>query len=110
MPITWPWLFTSGPPESPAWMFALVRIIPVSCSVVPEAWSLAVIICPRAVTLPAAAAGGPPRPPALPMPTTVSPTLTADESPTVTVLSPEACRSCSTAMSSLVSYPTTTAV
>ena len=36
MPMTWPAPLTSGPPESPGWMSALVWIRPVSCSEVPE--------------------------------------------------------------------------
>ena len=31
-PTIWPWLLTSGPPESPGWMSALVWISPVRCS------------------------------------------------------------------------------
>ena len=33
IPMTWPVELTSGPPDSPAAMSALISIIPVSCSV-----------------------------------------------------------------------------
>ena len=48
-------------------------------------------------------------PPALPTPTTASPTETPDESPTLAVCRPEALRSWSTATSSVGSVPTTSA-
>ena len=109
MPITWPELFTSGPPESPDTMFASTSIRPVSVSEEPVASSLAVIDRLSAVTVPGATDGVPPVPPALPMPTTPSPALTFDESPIDAVASPEASRSWMTAMSSDRSYPTTEA-
>src|SRR5215471_7055315 len=102
-PITWPCEFTSGPPESPAWMSAFVSIKPDSRSDELEPSSDAVIDWLSAVTAPAATDGVPPTPPALPMPTTLSPTRTVDESPVVAVVSPEAPDSCSTAMSWLAS-------
>src|SRR6266849_5515014 len=46
-PMTCPRALSSGPPESPAWMPALVRMSPVSCSEVPDSSSLAVIDWPR---------------------------------------------------------------
>ena len=51
MPMTWPAELTSGPPESPATMFALVWIIPCSVSdlTVPP-WSLAVMVWLSPVT------------------------------------------------------------
>src|SRR5579875_4210222 len=102
-PITSPWSFTSGPPESPGWMFAFVSISPVSCSDVPELSSDAVIDWLSAVTVPGATDGVPPTPPALPRATTLSPTLTLDESPVVAVVRPDAPDSRSTAMSWLSS-------
>ena len=54
IPITWPLSFTSGPPESPGWMSALVSMRPVRFSEVPSPWSLAVMDWPRATTLPPA--------------------------------------------------------
>ena len=73
-PRTWPEVLTSAPPESPGWMSALVSMRPLSCSDVPSPWSLAVIDWLSAVTVPPAALGVPPVPPALPTPTTSSPT------------------------------------
>ncbi len=101
MPITAPEASTSGPPESPGWTSAFTWIIPVSCSEVPEDSSLAVIDWFRAVTLPGAAVGVRPVPPALPMAVTGSPTLTVDESPSWAVDSPEALASWRTARSAL---------
>ena len=76
---------------------------PCSSSDVPFSLSIAVIDLARPVTEPAAAIGLPPRPPALPRPTTVSPTLTVDESPSGAVVMPEAPRSLITAMSCVAS-------
>ena len=90
MPMTWPCEFTSGPPESPASMLAFVSISPVSCSDEPEPSSVAVIAWLSAVTAPGATAGVPPVPPALPSATTLSPTLTVEESPVDAVVSPDA--------------------
>lgn len=68
----------------------MVRISPVRCSEAEAASSVAVIDSLRPVTLPAATAGVPPLPPALPRAITFSPTVTFDELPSVTVLSPDA--------------------
>ncbi len=95
----WPWPFTSGPPESPAWMLAFVSSRPVSCSEEPEDSSDAVIDWLSAVIVPGATDGVPPTPPALPSAVTLSPTPTVPESPVVAVVSPDAPESCSTAMS-----------
>src|SRR6266545_2626271 len=76
IPMTCPELSTSGPPESPA----------------TTDWS-------TAVTDPVAYDGVPPAPPALPTAATLSPTWTAEELPSVTVASPDAPASCSTATS-----------
>ena len=91
-------------------MSALVSMRPLSCSDVPSPSSLAVIDWFNAVTVPPAALGVPPVPPAFPMPTTSSPTETFDEFPRVAVCRPEALCSCRTAMSLVRSYPTTLAV
>ena len=74
MPMTWPEVLTSEPPESPGWMPALVSIRPVRFSELPPPSSLAVIDWFRAVIDPPAALGVPPVPPALPTPTTAWPT------------------------------------
>ena len=109
-PITWPELLIKAPPESPGWMLASVWIRPVSCSLVPLLSSWARIVCPRLVTWPLALIGTPPTPPALPSPTTVSPTCTRDESPMAAVLRAEAPCSLMTPMSWTRSYPITEAV
>jgi len=70
-------------------MSALLSMRPLSCSELAPS-SLAVIDWLRAVTEPVAVLGVPPVPPALPMPTMASPTLTDDELPRLTVVSPEA--------------------
>ena len=80
-------------------MLALVWIRPLSCSDDPEPSSEAVIDWLSAVTVPAATDGVPPAPPALPSPTTLSPTFTVEELPVVAVVSPDAPDSCSTATS-----------
>ncbi len=80
-------------------MPALVLIIPVSRSELPEPSSTAVIEAPSPVTCPVATDGRPPLPPALPTATTFWPTPTLEESPMVAVFSPEAPVSLSTAMS-----------
>src|ERR1051326_8873671 len=54
MPMTWPWVLASAPPESPGWMFALVSIIPARCSELPPPSSLAVMAWFSPVTFPAA--------------------------------------------------------
>ena len=52
MAMTWPVPLTSGPPESPGWMSALVWIRPPGCSEVPSSVSLAVICWLSATTEP----------------------------------------------------------
>src|ERR1051326_3759176 len=106
MPTTWPALLTRAPPESPGLISASDWIMPVSCS----AWappSLAVIDWSSAVTLPSVTRGAPPRPSALPRAKMVSPIFTLDESPKVTVGSPDTLWMWITAMSSAGSTPTT---
>ena len=90
MPMTTPRIVTSGPPESPGWIGALVWMSPESCSDVPLDWSDAVIDWFRAVMVPAAVLGVPPAPPALPMPITDWPTEAVRESPRFAVARPEA--------------------
>ena len=80
-------------------MLAFVSIRPLSCSDVPSPWSLAVMDWLRAVTVPPAALGVPPVPPAFPMPTTSWPTEALDELPRFAVVRPDALWSCSTATS-----------
>ena len=80
-------------------MSAFVSMSPESCSDVPSPSSLAVIDWLRAVTVPPAALGVPPVPPALPTPTTSWPTEAVEESARLAVVRPEALWSWSTAMS-----------
>ena len=105
MPMTWADEFTSEPPESPGWMSALVSMRPVRFSELPPLSSLAVIDWLRATTDPPALLGVPPVPPALPTPTTASPTEACES--VVTVWRPLAPVSCTTATSPVRSYPTT---
>ena len=102
MPTTSPWVLTSGPPESPGWMPALVWIRPWSRSALPADSSEAVMVLPVAVTLPVATDGVPPLPPALPSATTFWPLCTPEEL-RLTVCSPEAFTSWSTATSRVLS-------
>ena len=97
--MTLPLVSTSAPPESPGWIFAFTWIRPESCSLVPSKSSAAVIVWFRAPIEPPALDGVPPAPPALPTPTTASPTESFDESPSFAVVRPEAPWSWSTAMS-----------
>ena len=60
MPSTSPSMFTSGPPESPGWIGALVAISPVSLSESLLDSSLAVIDLPSPVMVPEATLGVPP--------------------------------------------------
>ena len=71
-------------------MSALVSISPLSCSLLPDPSSDAVIDWFRAVTVPAATDGVPPLPPALPSATTLSPVCTVEESPRLAVVRPDA--------------------
>ena len=103
MPTTWPAKLTSEPPESPGSIGALVSIIPVSCSELPEPSSLAVMDWLSAVTLPVTTDGWPPLPSAFPMATTLWPVLTVAELPRLTVVRPEASCSCRTATSWVLS-------
>ncbi len=102
MPTTSPAELTSEPPESPGSIGALDWISPVSCSELPEPSSLAVMAWFSPVTVPDTTEGVPPLPSALPMATTLSPTLT-EELASVTVCRFEAPCSWSTAMSLLAS-------
>ena len=103
MPMTVPSASMSEPPESPGWMSASVSMRPLSRSDVPLDELVAVMDLSRPVTLPAASIGCPPSPPALPRPTTGSPTRTVDESPIGAGVSPDASRILITAMSWLES-------
>src|ERR1700712_2633728 len=76
MPTIWPLALYSGPPESPAWIGALLSIRPVRFSGFDPFSSLAVIDWLSAVTEPVAELGVPPTPPALPTAVTTSPTDT----------------------------------
>src|ERR1700686_52212 len=110
MPTTLPELSTSGPPESPGWICALKAIMLVSVSALAPPGSVAVTVWPSAVTVPDESVGAPPRPSALPIAVTLSPTDTCEESPTGTVGRSDALASCSTATSSVGSTPTTGAL
>ena len=85
MPMTWPDVSMSGPPELPGLMAASVWIMFCRFSVaVPS--PPAVTERPRADTMPWVTVGVPAaRPSALPMATTASPTTALDELPKVTV-------------------------
>jgi len=89
MPITWPAVFTSGPPESPSTIWAFVCSMPCSVSV-PPSWSLAVIVWFSCVIAPDTTVGGPPTPLALPMAMTLSPIFTVEELPSGIVRRPDA--------------------
>ena len=92
MPITWPALFASAPPESPCWIRALVCSMWLRSSVLPEPPSLAWIERLSALMMPAAGVA-PPRPSALPSASTGVPRVTWDELPKLSVGRPEApCR------------------
>jgi hypothetical protein len=102
IPITWPALLASAPPESPCWIAALVCIMWYRYSVVPEPWSLAWMDRSSALMIPGAGVA-PPRPSALPSASTAVPRLTCAELPKLTVGRPEASRSWSSATSSVSS-------
>jgi len=110
MPMTLPSESYSGPPESPEMTAALISIMSVSVSAFVPFSSLAVSDWPVATTVPVAALGVPPTPPALPTTVIWSAAATVEESPIRTVCSPDAFCSCSTATSSVGSVPTTVAV
>ncbi len=103
MPMTAPAELTSGPPESPSWMGASVCSMPCRVSLDLAPLSLAWMVRFFALMMPWAVDGRPPRPWALPIARTGSPSLTLPESPMLIVFRPEApCRR-SRAMSSLAS-------
>src|SRR5579884_2190255 len=66
IPMTWPFVLTKGPPESPGWIGALVSIMPFRVSALEPSSSLAVMLWLSACTVPVTTDGGPPTPPALP--------------------------------------------
>src|SRR5207249_5349334 len=88
MPTTCPDPFTSGPPESPGLMGALDWIRLLSCSTLPLS-SRTVIVRFSAVIDPLVTVGVPPFPRAFPMATTLCPSDREDESPRLTVGSPD---------------------
>ena len=109
MPTTCPDPFTSGPPESPGLMGALDWIRLLSCSTLPLS-SRTVIVRFSAVIDPLVTVGVPPFPRAFPMATTLCPGDREDESPRLTVGSPDAPWIWSKATSSVGSAPTTMAL
>ena len=91
MPMTWPELSISGPPEFPGLMAASVWIMSVRVSVADEVSSPAVTVRPRAEMMPWVTVGVPAaRPSALPMAMAPSPTTSLFELPKVMVGRPEA--------------------
>ena len=106
MPTTAFDVFSSGPPESPGSMSASVWMRPVRSSGLLPSSSVAVMLLPSPVTWPGAALGVPPVPPALPTPTTSSPTETVPDA-VLTVSIPDAPSSCTTATSVFGATPTT---
>ena len=84
IPITWPALSASAPPESPCWISALICSMWLRSSVVPDPSSLARMERSSALISPAAGVTLP-RPWASPRARTGVPTLTCDESPKLTV-------------------------
>ena len=102
MPMTWPALFASAPPESPSWIRALVCSMWFRFSVLFEPWSLAWIERSSALMMPWAGFA-PPRPSALPSASTGVPRLTCAELPKLSVGRPEAPSSWSSATSSVAS-------
>ncbi len=102
MPMTWPALFASAPPESPCRIRALVCSMWFRFSVLFEPSSLAWIERSSALMMPWAAFA-PPRPSALPSASTGVPRLTCEELPKLSVGRPEAPSSWSSATSSVAS-------
>ena len=102
MPMTWPALFASAPPESPCLIGALVCSMWFRSSVLFEPWSLAWIERLSALMMPGAALA-PPCPSALPSASTGVPRLTCEELPKVSMGRPEAPCSWSSATSSVAS-------
>ncbi len=109
IPMTCPALLASAPPESPCWIWALVASMWFRSSMVFEPSSLAWIERFSALMAPRAGVT-PPLPSASPSARTGMPTRTCEELPKLTVASPEAPVSWSSATSSVLSYPTTRAV
>ena len=109
IPMTCPALLASAPPESPCWIWALVASMWFRSSIVFEPSSLAWIERFSALMAPRAGVT-PPLPSASPSASTGMPTRTCEELPKLTVASPEAPVSWSSATSSVLSYPTTRAV
>ena len=106
MPMTCPWLSTSGPPEFPGLMAASVWSSPVRFSVWPLSF-WAVSERPSADTIPSVTVGPPARASAFPMARTESPTRACDESPRFTVGRPEAWSIWTSARSWAGSVPST---
>jgi hypothetical protein len=102
MPMTWPALLASAPPESPCWIRALVCSMCLRFSVVLDPSSLAWIERSSALMMPAAGLA-PPWPSALPRASTGVPRLTCEELPKLSTGSPEAPTSWSSATSSAAS-------
>ncbi len=102
MPMTWPALLASAPPESPCWIWALVCSMWFRSSVVPDPWSLAWMERFSPSMVPAAGVTVP-RPSALPSARTAVPSLTCEELPKLTVARCAAPLSCSSATSSTAS-------
>ena len=102
MPMTWPALFASAPPESPCSILALVCSMCFRFSVLFEPSSLAWIERSRALMMPCAGLA-PPWPSALPSASTGVPRRTCEELPKVTGVSPDAPWSWSSATSSAAS-------
>jgi hypothetical protein len=89
IPITWPALFASAPPESPCSIEASVCSMWFRFSVLSEPWSLAWMERFSALMMPWVEVA-PPRPSALPSASTGVPRLTCEEFPKLTVGRPEA--------------------
>ena len=98
IPITWPALSASAPPESPCCISALICSMWFRSSVMPDPSSLARMERSSALMSPAAGVTTP-RPWASPRASTWVPTLSCDESPKLTVAKPDTPVSCSSAMS-----------
>ena len=106
MPTTRPDALASGPPESPGWMPASTWMRPSRVSLEPSV-SDATMRWSSAVTRPGAIDGAPPFPPALPSPTTASPTERSAARPIGAVVSPETPWILMSATSAVTLYPRT---
>ena len=102
MPMTWPALLASAPPESPCWIRALVCSMCFRFSVLFEPSSLALIERSSALMMPGAFVA-PPWPSALPSASTGVPRRTCAEFPKRTGVRPDAPCSWSSATSSAAS-------